>query len=198
MTDTSAQNTDYTPLFLLAVALWICYKFYMRLRVAGSERRAKNLIAAFDNEVQLSLAEIVDNERAANGLGAIDGERRRFRPQRSRDMSCALAHEAYMEFGYRPRSDANLIITRKFMRDLLLEYKDLRARDARGIIDVALYLSFLPSAQLREMNELDRTSTFVERTADVPGVGSWWLPNLGSSRAGGVSRWWPFGHREHA
>lgn len=175
--DPATTAEDYPPMMIKASIAWVVYRFFLRMWVARSERRAKNLIRAYDQEVQLSLAELMEGERKEAGGGAIGGERRRFRPRRARDMACALAHEAYMEFGHRPRSEANLIITRKYMRDLLLEFKDLRARDALGIIDTALYLSFLPSTQLRDMNELDNTTSFVKRTADVPGSGAWWWPS---------------------
>lgn len=110
---------------------------------------------------------------------------RYLRPRRgtSRKMAAALAYEAYFQFGHRERSEANLMITRKFMRDKLSELKDMRAKDAALIVDGALYLSFLPSLTLQDMNAMDGTSAFADRSADVkPG----W-------------RWWPFGHgRRHA
>jgi len=171
--------TGIPTMLVASTAAWVGYKTFMRYFIrAGDERRARNLIQAFDSEVRLSLDELMEEERAVVGARA-NGERRRFRPQRARDLACALANEAYMEFGNRPRNDANLITTRKFMRDLLLDFRDLRAKDALGIIDTALYLSFLPSKALIEMNIIDGTTAFVERSGDTSGRRSWWWPVWG-------------------
>jgi len=64
------------------------------------------------------------------------------------------------------------LITRKFMRDKLQSYVDLRAKDIGTAIDQALYLSFLPSIALKEANSVDRTWVFEVRAMDFEG-GSW-------------------------
>jgi len=90
-------------------------------------------------------------------------------------ITCALAHEAYMQFGVRERSEANLIITRKYMRDQLRDYGDLRAIDASNFIDAALPLSFLPSRSHRAMAKYMETYAMQERMATGGmAVGSRW------------------------
>lgn len=86
-------------------------------------------------------------------------------------ISMSLAKRAYYQFGFRPESEANSLITRKFMRDLLMEFKDLRATDANNIIDVALPLSFLPTVVHREMKEYTRTFVYQQRSAEIPECG---------------------------
>jgi hypothetical protein len=160
--------------FLLVLCLYTSYKIVWWLLTYRDEVRAKVLVREFD-EAQLSLAEVIELERGYAGLprnnDGVDGIR--FRPRRSHRIACSLAWEAYEKFGHRVRSEANLLITRKFMLDQLKEFKDLRACDRSGIIDRALYLSFLPSLTLQEMNVIDRTSAFNRRSSDLPRW-SWW------------------------
>jgi len=145
-----------------------------------SERETEVLISRYDAEAQPDLAEVVEEELQAGDVECTpegDGEGRvRFRPRRAQRVSFAVAYAAYYEFGARERSEANLLITRKYMRDLLKEHKSLRDRDAAMIIDSALYLSFLPSPALRRMNSLDQTVTFEYRAAPVASWGSWYFP----------------------
>jgi len=147
------------------------------------ESRAKRVVGRFDAH-ELDLMDVVRAARAADGLGPgglelEDGPQRfcRYRPRRLQEMVYALADEAYRQFGSRPRSEANLLITRKFMRDELSVLKDLRTCDAIAIIDGALGLSFLPSQTLRGMNDLACTRVYRERSNDY--LTRWW--------------WWPFG-----
>lgn len=176
---------------LLAPFFYIGYKLIKMLAIHLSrfEWKAEAIIRDYDTNVFFSFEEMLKMERLnsgfplVNGIPTVEGARQRFRPRRSYDLAYSLAYEAYLEFGHRPRSDANLLITRKFMRDMIKECKDLRAKDAGGIIDTALYLSFLPSRCLREMNEIDDTYAFKDRRSDRPGQSPWWWPFGGPAKA---------------
>lgn len=104
-------------------------------------------------------------------------------------MASALAWECYAQFGSRERSEANLLVSRKFMRDLLGEYQDLRAKDKARLVDRALLLSFLPTLELQDMVELSSTHVWKDREAVslVPAKGyfarvlSWSRGRLGSA-----------------
>lgn len=136
-------------------------------KMSKAEHRADAVIKFHDSIARVSLAEAMDEERENRGVaiaGEDDWTRKRFRPRSALKMASALAYEAYYEFGNRDKTPANLLITRKFMRDQLMEYKDLRAQDASGIIDVALSLSFLPSRSVRETNEIIETYQFNDRS----------------------------------
>lgn len=167
---------------LPVLALAGAYVVYRAVRLASTVRReseAKVLISDYDVEAQPDLAEVVEEEfRVGEVTAGPDGEepRVRFRPRNSRRVAFALAYAAYNEFGARERSEPNLLITRKFMRDLLRDHRTLRKRDANVIIDTALYLSFLPSPELRRMNSLDQTCVFDERSAPVASWRAWYFP----------------------
>lgn len=105
------------------------------------------------------------------------------RPARMKDvtkselLAISLAGECYFKFGRRPKSEANILISRKWMRDRMEEIKDLRKKDAASIIDIALGLSFFPSVEAREMDLLLGTSVSASRMG--PLRGSWWARWLG-------------------
>jgi hypothetical protein len=80
----------------------------------------------------------------------------------------ALAQEAYYNFGTRQRSEANNLITRRWMRDRLDGYGSIRFKDRAAIIDKALVLSFLPSLDSREVESLAQTDTFTDRSTTIP------------------------------
>jgi hypothetical protein len=72
--------------------------------------------------------------------------------KRSNFAAC-IAHEAYNKFGARPMTEANVLVTRRWLQKLLSEpkYKDLRMVDRNIAIDRALFLSFVPSNEFRQM-----------------------------------------------
>lgn len=72
--------------------------------------------------------------------------------KRTNFASC-IAHLAYNKFGARPMTEANVLVTRKWLQKLLAEpeYKDLRIVDRNIAIDRALFLSFVPTNAFREM-----------------------------------------------
>lgn len=72
--------------------------------------------------------------------------------KRSRFAS-SIAHQAYNKFGARPMSEANVLVTRKWIQKLLSEpqYGDLRTVDKNIAIDRALFLSFIPTNDFRQM-----------------------------------------------
>lgn len=174
----------YRPRFRLAVCLRKCYKLLRSLFVSKWEDRAKTLIAAYDNPVQSSLEEVMEEDRMVRGAGPTPSSsvanrvRRRYRPQNAHVMAFALADEAYLKFGHRVRDAASLEITRKFMLDLLTANPDLRAKDAATIIDLALYPSFLPSQALRMMNAIDSTSAFDKRSRTSAWDSWWWRASV--------------------
>jgi hypothetical protein len=82
--------------------------------------------------------------------------------------SAAVAKKAYNKFGERPMSEANVLVTRKWIQKLLEEpeYKDLRTCDKNLAIDRALFLSFVPTNSFRKMRLAIATSSWKERTED--------------------------------
>lgn len=72
---------------------------------------------------------------------------------RRSNFAACIAHEAYNKFGARPMTEANVLVTRRWLQKLLAEpmYKDLRMVDRNIAIDRALFLSFVPTNDFRKM-----------------------------------------------
>jgi hypothetical protein len=79
-----------------------------------------------------------------------------------------LAKQAYNKFGARPVSEANLLVTRKWLQKLVEEsFKDLRTCDKNIAIDRALFLSFVPTLSFNQMKTLIDTGVFQDRINNV-------------------------------
>lgn len=89
-----------------------------------------------------------------------DIRRRRIRGCGLRRIAYSLADKAYLQYGYRSDSEANRLITRKFMRDHIGQFEDIRDKDAAQAIDIALELSFLPSEAWKQMAAITRTPVY--------------------------------------
>lgn len=87
----------------------------------------------------------------------------RVRPRSRTELAMCAADEAYYEFGARSVSKANDLVTRKFLRDLLREHKDLRAKDANAIIEIALPFSYVPPLQRATMAGFVDTQAYESR-----------------------------------
>lgn len=79
--------------------------------------------------------------------------------------SASIAKMAYNKFGQRPLSDANVLVTRKWIQKLLDEpmYKDLRVCDKNLAIDRALFLSFVPTKDFQMMKIATTTPAWEAR-----------------------------------
>jgi hypothetical protein len=178
----SSDGSVLLPVLLVVFLVWVVVR---SCHSRSWDARARGEIRAFDSECD-DLVELIDVGRVADGFVAgveVPGcYRTRFRPVRMQRMACALANSAYLQFGYRPKSEANVLITRKFMRDELSKFKDLRVRDSLVVIDRALTLSFLPSEMYKEMQCVSDTRVFRSRES----FDSWWR------------RWLPFGGQRPA
>jgi hypothetical protein len=128
------------------------------------------------DEHWMDLKEVVETARQEDGV-PLDGSANdqalgtylRKKYGRRELMVFALAGSAYLQFGFSEKSLANMLVYRKYMRDLITQYKDLRALDAAGIIDSAIHLSFLPSPALRDMSQMMTLPAFRERMGLLPG-----------------------------
>jgi len=81
-----------------------------------------------------------------------------------RKIAYALANEAYLKYGERKKSEANLLITRKWMYETI-KVKDLRTKEKLVVIDIALPLSFLPSRAARDMVDMVDSGVWRKRSA---------------------------------
>lgn len=161
-----------------AMFAWVFWRLLLFASRRELEWHARRVVSEFDGGA-LDLVEEVEGARAetlplADEDGHFPLRNGRLAGYRLRSIAYALADQTYFQYGKRDRSEANLLITRKFMRDKLEEYKDLRFKDRNEVIDMALYLSFMPTLTLRAMNEYDSTWAFEERKSDTPHSWWWW------------------------
>lgn len=152
--------------YFLSYQLYCAVRYLVRWYHDGDEVRARKVISDFDNHEDTDLDIAVD-------MTYPDARVRVFKMRR---MAYAMAYRAHFQFGHRPESEANILITRKFLRDSLSELKDMRFKDMSVVIDIALPLSFLPSLAMQEMNEIRDTNEYRSRMQPVRPRSwtSWW------------------------
>jgi hypothetical protein len=78
-----------------------------------------------------------------------------------------IAKRAYFQFGVRSQDRAHMLVTRKWIRNLLdNEFTSLRLSDKINILDEALFLSFIPSDVYSECEELASTEYYLEEVPE--------------------------------
>lgn len=163
----SITLTDH-DLVILCICLgalgFVIYKVVKYFSNKGREANAHALIREFgnhDGELDEQLKDIsFGREVASAGLDVMKGRRERIRPQRQRLIAYSVASEAYFQFGRRRRSEANDLITRKFMRDQLAGFKDMRTTDKVAIIEMALAFSYVPPSICEEVDDFVGTNAY--------------------------------------
>ncbi len=77
----------------------------------------------------------------------------------------AIAKKAYLKFGDRPLTKANILVTRRWLAKLFEDgaYADMRTCDKVIAIDRALFLSFVPTNQYLEMQKVFSTGVVKDR-----------------------------------
>ncbi len=172
----------------LSVGVGLVYTGFRLFRWIRWEIAASRLLTSFDShedgfDFELEAARNENIHMPVDGPrgGGVPGEEPivRWHKGRRRGLAWSLAERAYFQYGEREASEANVLITRKFMRDVLMEHKDLRAKDAARAIDEALYLSFLPSTVLRDMHVIRGTRRFRMRANATGSWWHWWGPYTG-------------------
>jgi len=81
--------------------------------------------------------------------------------------AASVAKVAYNKFGERKMTEANILVTRKWLAKYLSEdeFKDLRICDKNLAIDRALFLSFIPTKDFQAMRLATATSVWKDRTS---------------------------------
>lgn len=175
------DKQDLSVIFAIAGVAFLIW--WLRRRVVGPAGR----VLAQHDLLDVDFEELVSAERApydqrqplVREAGAEGGgiPPFRYRPARFEQLASALAWECYAQFGHRERSEANVLVSRRFMRDILAEHQDLRAKDKARLLDRALLLSFIPTSELSDMVEMSTEDVWRDREsiALVPSRGffSW-------------------------
>jgi hypothetical protein len=148
------------------------------LVVAGGRRNqvASALISRLDAEkgdpenyvdahVYESTHTIYNTVTGVKEVGSVRRTKAVLQKGRRTNFSACIAQLAYNKFGERKMSEANILVTRKWIQKLLEEpkYKDLRVCDKNIAIDRALFLSFVPTNAFRTMKLAVETSTWKDR-----------------------------------
>lgn len=81
--------------------------------------------------------------------------------------AASVAKVAYNKFGERKMTEANVLVTRKWLSKYLAEdeFKDLRTCDKNLAIDRALFLSFIPTKDFQAMRIATATGVWKDRTS---------------------------------
>lgn len=97
--------------------------------------------------------------------------KRKIKKGKRSKFSSSIAMLAYNKFGERPLSEANVLVTRKWIQKLLEEprFKDLRVCDKNLAIDRALFLSFIPTKDF-QASKLALSSSVAKDRLDAGSV----------------------------
>ncbi len=145
-----------------AIIAPVAVRFYRRWLLENKTRDWLNGFGTHEADVEDCLVEEAPAEENAQA-GQIRGWRREPRGLHTK-LAFVAADEAYLQFGRREKSQANDLVTRKFLRDWLRERPGLRAKDASAVIEVALSLSYVPPAEWREIAEMEVTRAYTQAT----------------------------------
>jgi len=103
-----------------------------------------------------------DETHVKQAMKLVKGERTKF--------AVALAKQAYLKFGNRKFDEANCLVTRKWLEKYLGDggkHKDLRTCDKINAIDRALFLSFIPTEEFKQMKLVMQSKTMDARINEV-------------------------------
>lgn len=81
----------------------------------------------------------------------------------------AIAKRAYLKFGERKFTEANVMVTRKWLQKLITEdpkYSTLRTCDQVVAIDRALFLSFIPTTDFIKMQKILSSDKLKDRLGE--------------------------------
>ena len=158
---------------------WLRHAWGVCIEGTRREQFAKAVLSKLDDETRdpESYVDAHSYESTHTICNSVDGEklvgtvvRKKvvIRKGRRSNFAAAVAQLAYNKFGERPMSEANVLVTRRWIQKLLEEpkYKDLRVCDKNIAIDRALFLSFVPTNDFRMMKLAVATKTWKHRCED--------------------------------
>jgi hypothetical protein len=108
---------------------------------------------------------IIECQGETTKIEVVRREKKVLRKGKRSRFASAIAHQAYNKFGARQMTEANVLVTRRWLQKLLAEpeYKDLRTVDKNIAIDRALFLSFVPTNDFRKMKLAVATRAWQDR-----------------------------------
>jgi hypothetical protein len=156
-------------------AKWLEYAWGVVTKGSTKERFTKEVLCQLDAQVHDPI-EFVDTHTytSTHTIHDKNGEVKKEEVVRTKKVikrgkrssfSSALAQLAYNKYGERPMSEANILVTRKWLQKQLEEpeYKDMRVCDKNIAVDRAVFLSFVPTNDFRKMKLAVQTKTWKDR-----------------------------------
>jgi hypothetical protein len=167
---------------------WLKHAWNIVVAGGPAERLARSVLGKFDEvtcePLDYTATHIYENTHTvlnyadpdATAIQSVVREKKVILKGQRSKFSAAVAKLAYNKFGERPMSEANLLVTRRWIQKLLEgnEYKDLRTVDKNIAIDRALFLSFVPTKDFQKMRMILTTAAWEERNKAENVFGGFW------------------------
>jgi hypothetical protein len=175
------MTTDVQQILVLTKwgSRWLKHAWNLVVEGGRSNQVAKSLLTNLDAErgdpeqyvdahVYESTHTIYNTVAGVKEVGKVRRTKAVLQKGRRSNFSACIAQLAYNKFGERKMSEANILVTRKWIQKLLEEpkYKDLRVCDKNIAIDRALFLSFVPTNAFRTMKLAVQTKAWKNRCED--------------------------------
>jgi hypothetical protein len=105
--------------------------------------------------------------------------------QRS-NFAAAVAKHAYNKFGERPHTEANVLVTRRWLQKYFddAKFTDLRTVDKNMAIDRALFLSFVPTRDFQKSKIATATRQWQKRMDSKSAFAGFWTTVFGVGTVG--------------
>ncbi len=164
---------------------WIRYAFKYIIEGGPAHQLAERLLHEFeivndepDDYVEIYKKVVTKRTPREDENGQVtfsenihEKENRRLGKGMRSKFSMSVGKKAYNKFGQRPMSEANVIVTRKWIQKYLDEdFKDLRTCDKNLAIDRALFLSFVPT---KDFNRYKLVMATAEMETRMTGLSPW-------------------------
>lgn len=157
-------------------AKWLKFAWDVAVQGGRRERVARSVLHQLDTveqdpesyvdaHVYTSTHVINNSVEGKKEVGTVVRTKKVLRKGKRSAFAASIAQLAYNKFGERPMSEANVLVTRKWIQKLLEEkkYADLRTCDKNLAIDRALFLSFVPTNSFRAMKMAVATNAWKDR-----------------------------------
>jgi hypothetical protein len=135
---------------------WLKFGFNLAVGNGPDQTAARGLLRAFDacesepkDHIVTRVTRLTVDERTVEETTrVVDNSKSTTRIKKGKrtTFAMALAKRAYVKFGPRPVSEANVLVTRKWLSKVIEdEFKDLRTCDKALALDRSVFCSFIPS-----------------------------------------------------
>ena len=158
---------------------WIKYAYDRLVNGSDVHQYANKMLTELENTTVSPSSVLQFEETSFTKTVEIDGEKKTLIENHTKSVriqkggrskfAMALAKEAYLKFGARPLTQANTLVTRKWLVKYLegVQFKDMRTCDKIIAIDRAMFLSFVPTIVHNNMRVAAQDSAIVKMMSGV-------------------------------